>query len=98
MAENKSTGHLRVPSWIEHKTLTQSELNVGRRWKGVKGNQLDVVTCEIEIPRNQLSVKMGRFFEVKYFVDVAVCTLAACVAYYSVLLQVCIAFCVDVIN
>ncbi|KAH8153283.1 uncharacterized protein LAJ45_02870 [Morchella importuna] len=77
LAENKSAGHLRVPSWIEHKTLAQSELNVGRRWKGVKGNQLDVVTCEIEIPRNQLSVKMGRFFEVKYFVDVAVCTLAA---------------------
>jgi hypothetical protein len=43
----------------------------------VKGSQLDVVTCEIEIPRNQLSVKMGRYFEVKYLVDVAICTLGS---------------------
>jgi len=77
LAENKSAGHLRVPNWIERKTLSHSELNIGSRWRGVKGSQLDVVTCEIDIPRNQLSVKMGRYFEVKYFVDIAVCTPAA---------------------
>lgn len=82
LAENKSAGHLRVPSWIERKTLAASEVNVGTRWRGVKGSQLDVMTCEIDIPRNQLSVKMGRFFEVKYCVDIAVCTRAACVPYY----------------
>lgn len=26
----------------------------------MKGNQVDVVTCEIDIPRHQLSVEMGR--------------------------------------
>jgi hypothetical protein len=36
-----------------------------------------VITCEIEIPRNQSSVKMGRYFEVKYFIDIGVCTPAA---------------------
>ncbi|KAL7267833.1 hypothetical protein RUND412_009565 [Rhizina undulata] len=77
LTEEKSAGHLRVPTWIERKTLAHSELNIGSRWQGVKGSQLDVVTCEIDIPRNQLSVKMGRYFEVKYFVDVAVCTRAA---------------------
>ncbi|KAI5804421.1 hypothetical protein EDC01DRAFT_419079 [Geopyxis carbonaria] len=77
LTENKSAGHLRVPNWIEKKTLSHSELNIGSRWKGVKGSQLDVVTCEIDIPRNEISVKMGRYFEVKYLVDVAVCTLAA---------------------
>lgn len=77
LAENRSAGHLRVPNWIERKTLAASEVNVGTRWRGVKGSQLDVMTCEIDIPRNQLSVKMGRFFEVKYFVDIAVCTRAA---------------------
>ena len=83
LTENQSAGHLRVPNWIERKTLSHSELNVGSRWKGVKGSQLDVITCEIEIPRNQLSVKMGRYFEVKYLVDVAVCTLGA---YFPILL------------
>lgn len=68
---------MRVPSWIEKKTLSHSELNIGSRWKGVKGSQLDVVTCEIDIPRNQLSVRMGRFFEVKYLIDIAVCALGA---------------------
>lgn len=77
LAENRSAGHLRVPNWIERKTLAASEVNIGTRWRGVKGSQLDVMTCEIDIPRNQLSVKMGRFFEVKYFVDIAVCTRAA---------------------
>lgn len=66
-----------MPSWKEKKTLSHSELNVGSRWKGVKGSQLDVVTCEIEIPRNELTVKMGRFFEVKYLIDIAVCSFAA---------------------
>jgi len=77
LSENRSAGHLRVPSWIERKTLSHSELNIGTRWRGVKGSQLDVITCEIDIPRNQLSVNMGRYFEVKYFVDIAVCTPAA---------------------
>jgi hypothetical protein len=77
LSENRSAGHLRVPSWIERKTMSHSELNIGTRWRGVKGSQLDVITCEIDIPRNQLSVNMGRYFEVKYFVDIAVCTPAA---------------------
>lgn len=50
---------------------------MGSRWKGVKESQLDVVTCEIDIPRNELTVKMGRFFEVKYLIDIAVCSFAA---------------------
>lgn len=77
LSENKSAGHLRVPNWIERKTLSHSELNIGKRWRGVKGSQIDVLTCEVEIPRNQLSVKLGRYFEVKYVVDIAVCTFAA---------------------
>ena len=76
-----------MPSWIEKKTLSHSELNVGSRWRGVKGSQLDVVTCEIEIPRNQSSVKMGRYFEVKYLIDIGVCTPAAYVLLFLVLLE-----------
>lgn len=75
-----------MPNWSEKKTLSHSELNIGTRWKGVKGSQLDVVTCEIDIPRNELSVRMGRFFEVKYFVDIAVCTRAAFVPGYSLVI------------
>ncbi|RPA99671.1 hypothetical protein L873DRAFT_1628970, partial [Choiromyces venosus 120613-1] len=74
LAENKSVGHLRVPDWTERKTLAHSKLNIRTRWKGVHGNQFDVVTREIDIPRNQSTVKTGRFLQVKYFVDIAVCT------------------------
>ena len=59
LADKTSAAYMRTPSWIERKTIAHSELNIGTRWRGVKGNQVDVVTCEIEIPRNQLSVEMG---------------------------------------
>lgn len=71
MAENHTAGHLRVPDWIERKTLAHSELNVGNRWRGTRGNEVDVLTCEVEIPRDQSSIPMGRFFEVKYFINVS---------------------------
>lgn len=67
--------HLRVPDWIDKKTLSHSELNVGTRWRGTRENSIDVLTCEVEIPRQQVSVKLGRLFEVRYFVDV-VCKTA----------------------
>lgn len=73
LADKTSAAHMRTPSWIERKTIAHSELNIGTRWRGVKGNQVDVVTCEIDIPRHQLSVEMGRFFEVKYILNVGVC-------------------------
>lgn len=59
LADKTSAAYMRTPSWIERKTIAHSELNIGTRWRGVKGNQVDVVTCEINIPRDQLSVEMG---------------------------------------
>ncbi|KAI5779456.1 hypothetical protein DFH27DRAFT_618724 [Peziza echinospora] len=59
LADKTSAAYMRTPSWIDRKTIAHSELNIGTRWRGVKGNQVDVVTCEIEIPRNQMSIEMG---------------------------------------
>jgi len=60
LADKTSAAHMRTPSWIERKTIAHSELNIGTRWRGVEGNQVDIVTCEIDIPRHQLSVEMSR--------------------------------------
>lgn len=61
LADKTSAAYMRTPSWIQRKTIAHSELNIGTRWRGVKGNQVDVVTCGIKFPRNQLSVEMEIF-------------------------------------
>ncbi|KAK6523281.1 hypothetical protein TWF694_006169 [Orbilia ellipsospora] len=63
----------RAPSWTGKKTMARSELNAGSRWTGLKGNKQDAVTCEIEIPKGQLTIPMGKFFEVQYFIVVTTC-------------------------
>ena len=103
----RSVGHIRAPSWLWRKTVSRSELNVGSRWRGLKGgaNEHQSFTCEIEIPHGELSIPQGkrflislvsnkflqnlkleyllkvselsatgRYFEVKYFIDVAAST------------------------
>ncbi|EPS44271.1 hypothetical protein H072_1715 [Dactylellina haptotyla CBS 200.50] len=69
-ASDEETGN---PSWTEKKTMAKSELNAGSRWTGLKGNKQDAVTCEIEIPKGQLTIPRGKFFEVQYFLVVTTC-------------------------
>ncbi|KAK6356968.1 hypothetical protein TWF718_001302 [Orbilia javanica] len=42
------------------KTMAKSELNAGSRWTGLTINKQDAVTCEIDIPKGQLTVPLGK--------------------------------------
>ncbi|KAF3157949.1 hypothetical protein TWF788_005124 [Orbilia oligospora] len=55
------------------KTMARSELNAGSRWTGLTFNKQDAVTCEIDIPKGQLTIPLGRYFEVQYFIVVTTC-------------------------
>ncbi|KAJ6258413.1 hypothetical protein Dda_6453 [Drechslerella dactyloides] len=58
------------PAFTLKKTMARSELNTGSRWTGLKMDKQASVTCEIEIPKGQLTIPLGTFFEVQYFVVV----------------------------
>ncbi|KAK6331107.1 hypothetical protein TWF696_003178 [Orbilia brochopaga] len=58
------------PTFTLKKTMARSELNTGSRWTGLKMDKQASVTCEIEIPKGQLTIPLGTFFEVQYFVVV----------------------------
>ncbi|KAF3308683.1 hypothetical protein TWF173_000806 [Orbilia oligospora] len=42
------------------KTMARSELNAGSRWTGLTFNKQDAVTCEIDIPKGQLTIPLGK--------------------------------------
>ncbi|KAF3937087.1 hypothetical protein ABW19_dt0207682 [Dactylella cylindrospora] len=58
--EIASTGYPRNPSWTQRKIMAKSELNSGSRWSGLNGDEQDSVTCEIEIPKGQVTVPLGK--------------------------------------
>ncbi|KAI9775908.1 MAG: hypothetical protein M1839_000697 [Geoglossum umbratile] len=69
-----TASHLRVPDWKEERVIKRNVVRAGRtgNWKGVKPYSSDILTCEVEVPRGHLSVRMGRYFEVRYFVGIYV--------------------------
>ncbi|EWC44058.1 hypothetical protein DRE_01410 [Drechslerella stenobrocha 248] len=68
-----ATDRPRVPAWESKRTMARSELNAGTRWTGLNMDKRTSVTCEIEIPKGQLTIPRGKFlpgtfFEVQYFI------------------------------
>jgi hypothetical protein len=57
-----TASHLRVPDWKEEKVIKKNVVRIGRagNWKGVKPYSSDILTCEVEVPRGHLSVRMGK--------------------------------------
>jgi len=57
-----TASHLRVPDWKEEKVIKKNVVRAGRagNWKGVKPYSSDILTCEVEVPRGHLSVRMGK--------------------------------------
>jgi hypothetical protein len=57
------------------KIISASITKSGQRgWEGVKPGSSDLLTCELEIPRGQLSIRQGRHFEVIYHIQASVGT------------------------
>ncbi|KAF2433240.1 hypothetical protein EJ08DRAFT_96276 [Tothia fuscella] len=71
----KSASQARIFDSNERSILNKSVLKPGLQgWKGVLSHSSDIRTCDLELPRGHATVKCGKFFEVRYFLNVVACT------------------------
>ena len=68
----KSIQHLRLPSRSETETVAKMSLKKEKFWKGIQPMTSEVRTCEIEAPRGHVTISTGRYFEVRYFLNVQI--------------------------
>ncbi|KAL2397046.1 hypothetical protein ABEF95_011896 [Exophiala dermatitidis] len=68
----KSANHLRLPRRTDTEIVSGSTFKKGTSWKGVPSHTSEVRTIELEAPRGHVTISTGRYFEVRYFVNVVV--------------------------
>jgi hypothetical protein len=68
----KSANHLRLPRRTDSDIVTGTNLKKSNTWKGVAQHSSDVRTIELEAPRGHVTISTGRYFEIRYFVNVVV--------------------------
>jgi hypothetical protein len=68
----KSASHLRLPKKTEKETIASSITKKSREWDGVAPHASEVRTCSIDVPRGHVTISTGRYFEVRYFLNVII--------------------------
>lgn len=68
----KDASHLRIPKRQDSEVVSVTTIKKSKDWKGVLPNASEVRTCQIDVPRGQVTVSTGRFFEVRYFLNIVV--------------------------
>lgn len=69
----KSASQARIFDSNERAILTKVVYKQGTgSWNGVPAHSTDVRTYELELPRGHATVKCGKFFEVRYFLNISV--------------------------
>ncbi|PNS20082.1 hypothetical protein CAC42_5532 [Sphaceloma murrayae] len=69
----KSASQARIFQDKEQTILKRSTMKVGKHgWNGISPYSSIVRTCDIEIPRGHTTVRCGKFFEVRYFLNVTI--------------------------
>ncbi|KAH7070452.1 hypothetical protein BKA63DRAFT_579027 [Paraphoma chrysanthemicola] len=69
----KSAGQARIFDSNERSILSKSVVKHGSAgWHGVPAHQTHIRTCDLELPRSHATVKCGKYFEVRYFLNVIV--------------------------
>ncbi|KAJ8112480.1 hypothetical protein OPT61_g5157 [Boeremia exigua] len=69
----KSAGQARIFDNNERSILSKSLVKHGAAgWHGVDPHQTHLRTCDLEVPRGHATVKCGKYFEVRYFLNVIV--------------------------
>ena len=69
---DKSASHLRLPKRSDIETIGVTSIKKSRNWKGITPHSSEVRTCELDVPRGHVTVSTGRYFEVRFFVNVLV--------------------------
>ncbi|KAL5113914.1 hypothetical protein ACEQ8H_008197 [Pleosporales sp. CAS-2024a] len=69
----KSASQARIFDSNERSTLSRTTIRQGTAgWHGVPAHQTHMRTCDLELPRGLATVKCGKYFEVRYFLNVIV--------------------------
>ena len=68
----KSASYLRLPKRTDAEIVSGTTLKRSPTWQGVLPHSSDIRTIELEAPRGHVTISTGRFFEVRYFVNVVV--------------------------
>ncbi|KAH3932060.1 hypothetical protein HBI56_185980 [Parastagonospora nodorum] len=69
----KSAGQARIFDNNDRSILSKSMVKQGSAgWHGVSTHQTHIRTCDLELPRGLGTVKCGKYFEVRYFLNVIV--------------------------
>lgn len=68
----KSANHLRLAKRTDTEIVSGTTTRKSSAWKGVPSHSSEVRTFELEAPRGHATISTGRYFEVRYFVNVVV--------------------------
>jgi Arrestin (or S-antigen), C-terminal domain len=68
----RSATHLRLPKRSDNELVCSSIIKKSKEWKGVLPNISEVRTCDLEIPRGHVTISTGRYFEVRYFLNIII--------------------------
>ncbi|KAF2139718.1 uncharacterized protein K452DRAFT_275197, partial [Aplosporella prunicola CBS 121167] len=69
----KSASQARIFDSNERTILTKTWLKPGNGgWTGIPARSTETRTCDLELPRGHATVKCGKFFEVRYFLNIIV--------------------------
>lgn len=68
----KSASHLRLPKKTDKEYIASSITKKSREWDGVPPHASEVRTCNIDVPRGHVTISTGRYFEVRYFLNVLI--------------------------
>lgn len=66
----KSANHLRLPKRTDSGIISGTTVKKCDTWQGVPSHSSEVRTIELEAPRGHVTISTGRYFEVRYFVNV----------------------------
>ncbi|KAM0719838.1 hypothetical protein Q7P37_003973 [Cladosporium fusiforme] len=70
----KATGQARISESSERLVLAKSiHRHDCERWNATEAYTSDARTCELQVPRGHATVKCGKYFEVRYFLNVTAC-------------------------
>ena len=71
----KSASQARIFDSNDRTILNKSVMKQGTcGWSGVAAYSSDTRTCDLELPRGHATVKCGKYFEVRYFLNIVVST------------------------
>ena len=69
--ERRAT-HLRLPKKSDNEIVCTSIIKKSKDWRGVPPKTSEVRTCDLEVPRGHVTISTGRYFEVRYFLNVII--------------------------